>query len=108
MHRIHSSQATLGTNCRSAFLVTSFLYALVAIISFDVLSFEQRAFAQSEARFVSLPGSSSAPLAVMDVIKSGEELERKGLWGDALTLYERAQKELGKSSEIQEDRKSVV
>ena len=39
---------------------------------------------------------------IVDILKTGEDLERKGLWGDALTLYERAVKDHNKSKQIQQ------
>lgn len=59
--------------------------------------------AQSRANFVSLPNHhQNLSTAVADVIKSGTELERKGMWGDALTLYERAQKDQPQSKVIEQ------
>lgn len=59
------------------------------------------ASAQYDSGFVS--ANQPHPSPVIDIIKNGEELERKGLWGDALTLYERAIKEHIQSAEL--DRK---
>lgn len=58
--------------------------------------------AQQPNQLGPLPNFSGDRLAVVEVLQSGEELERKGLWGDALTLYERAQKEHAQSPKIRE------
>lgn len=64
-----------------------------------VCLFAQSLAAQADARFVSSNSTTANP--VSDVIQTGSQMESKGLWGDALTLYERAIRQHGDSVEIE-------
>ncbi|MDA7662759.1 S41 family peptidase [Pirellulaceae bacterium] len=76
---------------------------IVMASAVGVCLFVSNGHAQSNARFVSSASISIQPASVIvDILKTGEDLERKGLWGDALTLYERAVKDHNKSKQIQQ------
>ena len=72
----------------------SLLVAIVCIVAGDLN-------AQVRSSFVSSPSFTQPSVVITDILKTGEELERKGLWGDALTLYERAQKVHAQSKDIE-------
>ena len=88
-----------STTSRAIQLFPAYLFLFCLLVAGNL-------FAQSgnfsNNRFVSLPNTTGDRIAVADVLQSGEALEKKGLWGDALTLYERAQKEHGQSKEIRQ------
>lgn len=76
-------------------------FAIASAVS--VCLFVTQGNAQTNARFVTSPNISVQPAPVVaDILKTGEELERKGLWGDALTLYERAKKDHNNSKQIKQ------
>ena len=85
MHRLNTSRA---------------IHSLFIVFIFVLTPFTANLFAQTGNQ-VALTNLAGDRIAVNDVIQTGEALERKGLWGDALTLYERAQKEHGGSREIE-------
>jgi len=76
---------------------------IVIASAVGVCLFVTNGHAQSNARFVSSSTISIQPASVIvDILKTGEDLESKGLWGDALTLYERAKKDHHNSKQIQQ------